>query len=125
MSPGDLSKWTVDPYGATVADGKIFGRGTTDMKGNLAAMIVAASYIKADFSNELCGELVVAGSVHEECFEGVASQEIALSLIHIYACYLSTWSEYRDGHRAQGYRKPPWTFRCYRLGQSSGFSALY
>lgn len=79
VSPGDLSKWTVDPYGATVADGKIFGRGTTDMKGNLAAMIVAASYIKADFSNELCGELVVAGSVHEECFEGVASQEIALS----------------------------------------------
>lgn len=77
VSPGDLSKWTVDPYGAMIADGKIFGRGTTDMKGNLSAMIVAASHVKADLSNELCGELVVAGSVHEECFEGVASQEIA------------------------------------------------
>ncbi len=78
VSPGDYSKWTVDPYGGIVSEGKIFGRGTTDMKGNLSAMIVAASYVKADLADELCGELMVAGSVHEECFEGVASQEIGL-----------------------------------------------
>lgn len=76
VSPGDLSKWTVDPYGGTIADGKIFGRGATDMKGNLAAMILSASYVKEDMGDDLRGQIVVAGSVHEECFEGVASQEI-------------------------------------------------
>ena len=73
---GDLSKWTVDPYGATVRDGKIFGRGATDMKGSLAAMIAAGAYLKADHYDDLEGEILVAASVHEECFEGVASREI-------------------------------------------------
>jgi len=73
---GDVSKWSVDPYGAVVQDQKIYGRGATDMKGNLAAMICAAAYLKADLYDELCGEILVAGSVHEECFEGVASEEI-------------------------------------------------
>ena len=34
--------WTFDPFGAEVADGKIYGRGTCDMKGGLAASIIAA-----------------------------------------------------------------------------------
>lgn len=72
----DPSKWTVDPYGAEVKDGKIYGRAATDMKGSLAAMIAAASYLKRDAYKDLSGEILVAGSVHEECFEGVASQEI-------------------------------------------------
>jgi len=73
---GDVSKWSVDPYGGVIRDSKIYGRGATDMKGNLAAMIAAAAYLKADLYDELCGEILVAGSVHEECFEGVTSEEI-------------------------------------------------
>jgi len=73
---GDSSKWTVDPYGATVRDGKIFGRGSTDMKGSLAAMIAAGAYLKEDHYDDLEGEILVAASVYEECFEGVASREI-------------------------------------------------
>ncbi len=76
VDPGDLSQWTVDPYGGAMKDGRIYGRGTSDMKGSLAAMITAAAYLKADKPNDLSGDILVAGSVHEECFEGVASQEI-------------------------------------------------
>lgn len=70
----DLSKWTHDPYGAEVSDGRLWGRATTDMTGNLAAMIHAASHVKKDFGDLLDGEILVAGVVHEECFEGVASE---------------------------------------------------
>ncbi len=39
---GDLSQWTVDPYGAEIRDGKLYGRGSADMKAAIAAMVVAA-----------------------------------------------------------------------------------
>jgi len=72
----DPSKWTVDPFGAEIRDGKIYGRATTDMKGNLSAMIHAGALVKEDLKDQLNGTIVVAGSVHEECFEGVASESI-------------------------------------------------
>lgn len=36
------NSWTEDPFSGTIKDGKIFGRGSSDMKGGLAAMICAA-----------------------------------------------------------------------------------
>ncbi|MBW7983511.1 succinyl-diaminopimelate desuccinylase [Enterobacillus tribolii] len=39
---GDESQWTHPPYEPTLKDGILFGRGAADMKGSLAAMIVAA-----------------------------------------------------------------------------------
>jgi acetylornithine deacetylase/succinyl-diaminopimelate desuccinylase family protein len=39
---GDRGKWTVDPLAAVMRDGKIFGRGSTDCKGGVAAMLIAA-----------------------------------------------------------------------------------
>ncbi len=35
-------KWSVDPFGGEVIDGKVFGRGSSDMKGGVAAIICAA-----------------------------------------------------------------------------------
>ncbi len=72
----DPSKWNYDPFGAEVVDGRIYGRATSDMKGNLSAMIQAAASLKEDHGDDLDGEIIVAGSVHEECFEGVASELI-------------------------------------------------
>lgn len=72
----DPSRWTQDPFGGDLVDGRIYGRGTTDMKGNLSAMIKAAAFVKEDLAGELDGEILVGGCVHEECFEGVASEEI-------------------------------------------------
>ena len=41
--PYDAEKWTRAPLGGVVADGRIYGRGTTDMKGSVSAMIGASA----------------------------------------------------------------------------------
>lgn len=39
---GNPAKWNTRPFDAVITDGTLFGRGAADMKGSLAAMIVAA-----------------------------------------------------------------------------------
>lgn len=39
VTEGDPRDWSVDPYGAEIHDGRMYGRGTADMKSGLAAMI--------------------------------------------------------------------------------------
>lgn len=71
----DPSKWTHDPFGAEIENGRIYGRATTDMKGNLAAAIIAAVRAKKELDG-LNGEVIVSGSVYEEFFEGVAAEAL-------------------------------------------------
>lgn len=73
-------EWTYPPFAAEIHDDKIYGRGTSDMKGAVAAMCVAAKYFKEDFGNDFAGEIYIAGVVHEECFEGVASREVSKNI---------------------------------------------
>ena len=40
---GDATQWQHDPFGATLVDGKLYGRGTADMKGSIAAFVAAVS----------------------------------------------------------------------------------
>ncbi|WP_294403245.1 YgeY family selenium metabolism-linked hydrolase [uncultured Clostridium sp.] len=70
-------KWRHKPFEAEICDGKIYGRGTTDMKGALAAMANAAANFAKDCNKDFAGEIYVAGVVHEECFEGVAARSIS------------------------------------------------
>jgi len=46
VTPGDVSAWTHDPFGAEIVGRRMFGRGTNDTKGNLAAMLVAMAALK-------------------------------------------------------------------------------
>ncbi len=46
VTHGHLDQWTVPPYEAQIIEGKIFGRGACDMKGGLAAAIVAAQAVR-------------------------------------------------------------------------------
>ncbi|MDR1677533.1 MAG: YgeY family selenium metabolism-linked hydrolase [Deltaproteobacteria bacterium] len=73
----DPEKWTHNPFGAEIAGGKLYGRGTSDMKGAVAAMVCAASEFKKATGGDFAGSLCVAGVVHEECFEGIAAREIS------------------------------------------------
>jgi len=73
----DSSKWQHDPFGGELADGKIFGRGASDMKGALSAMVAAAGFFAEDCRKDFAGNICVAGVVHEECFEGVAARQIS------------------------------------------------
>ncbi|MGD0492487.1 MAG: acetylornithine deacetylase/succinyl-diaminopimelate desuccinylase family protein [Steroidobacteraceae bacterium] len=57
--------WTVDPFAGVIRDGKLFGRGTCDMKGGLAAAIVAVEAL-IDSGIPLPGTLEISGTVDEE-----------------------------------------------------------
>jgi putative selenium metabolism hydrolase len=73
----DESKWTHKPYGGEVADGKIYGRGASDMKGAVSAMMAAAEFFAVDTARAFAGDIYVSGVVCEEIFEGVAARKIS------------------------------------------------
>lgn len=76
VSPLDSTKWTHHPYSGEIEDGKIFGRGTTDMKGSLASMIFAIARFRNKVKGNFAGEVHIACTVYEEVFEGVACKHI-------------------------------------------------
>ena len=47
VTEGEQSAWARDPFGGEIVDGVLHGRGSADMKGGLAAAIVAAETLKA------------------------------------------------------------------------------
>ncbi|MFB6725947.1 M20 family metallopeptidase [Kribbella sp. NPDC056345] len=55
--------WTTDPYGAEIRDGRIYGRGASDMKGGLAAAVAALAVLR---DVELSGPVELAAVVDEE-----------------------------------------------------------
>ena len=46
VTPGDLAAWHYDPFGAQIVKRRMYGRGTNDTKGNLAAMLIAMAALK-------------------------------------------------------------------------------
>ncbi|OEH84272.1 selenium metabolism hydrolase [Desulfuribacillus stibiiarsenatis] len=71
----DTNQWTKKPYGGDIMDGKVYGRGATDMKGAVAAMVYAAGAI-AQSGERPAGDIYVSGTVHEEIFEGIAFDNV-------------------------------------------------
>jgi hypothetical protein len=61
VPPGDPATWSVDPWGAEVRGGRLYGRGACDMKGGVAAIIAAVRALHAGgHLARLDGELLVA-----------------------------------------------------------------
>ena len=73
----DPAKWQHDPFAGEVEAGRIYGRGASDMKGAVSAMILAVHYFAQDCQHDFGGDIYVAGVVHEECFEGIAARAIS------------------------------------------------
>ena len=71
VPPGE--GWTVDPFGGEVNDGRIFGRGASDMKSGIAAAVFAVEAIRRA-GIDMRGAVDVSGTVDEESggFAGVA-----------------------------------------------------
>jgi len=65
---GDVAAWTVDPFGAEIKDGYLYGRGSTDMKSGVAAFAAAAVDFVRDTPPD--GAVIVAITGDEE---GVAA----------------------------------------------------
>lgn len=55
---GDRNSWTVDPFGAIQKDGKLYGRGSSDMKGGVASSIFAFLLL-ANYKEYWNGEIVL------------------------------------------------------------------
>jgi succinyl-diaminopimelate desuccinylase len=65
VTEGDASLWSRPPFGGDLVDGRIYGRGSADMKSGLAAAMAAAAAIKRS-GVDLGGRLVVGALVDEE-----------------------------------------------------------
>ena len=65
--------WTRDPFGAELVGDRIYGRGTCDMKGGLAASIIAAETF-IDLYPDYAGAIEISGTADEESggYGGVA-----------------------------------------------------
>ena len=57
--------WRHEPWGGELAEGRLWGRGAGDMKGGLAAYLIAAEVVLE--SIELAGDLVLSSVIEEEC----------------------------------------------------------
>jgi len=65
VPPGRAEEWGVDPFSGEVRDGWLYGRGSVDMKGAIAAMVHSASLLKSPNA-----DVYMAFVVHEEDQEG-------------------------------------------------------
>jgi succinyl-diaminopimelate desuccinylase len=65
--------WTYDPFGGTVANGRVYGRGACDMKGGLAASIIAVEAFLETYP-DFAGAIEISGTADEETggYGGVA-----------------------------------------------------
>ncbi|MGE3274516.1 MAG: acetylornithine deacetylase/succinyl-diaminopimelate desuccinylase family protein [Vicinamibacterales bacterium] len=65
--------WTMDPFGGVVRDGRLYGRGSCDMKGGIASAVFAAEAIRRA-GVTLPGTVEISGTVDEESggYAGVA-----------------------------------------------------
>lgn len=80
--PVDIDEaWVHDPWAGEVSEGRIWGRGAGDMKGGLAAYLIAACVVAETCAN-LRGDLIVSSVIEEECGGN------------------GMWSVLRAGHRA-------------------------
>ena len=63
---GDRAGWTVDPFGAEVIDGVLYGRGAADMKGAIACFISAVSRFLAARAGKFGGSICLLITGDEE-----------------------------------------------------------
>lgn len=62
---GDLKQWDVDPYQAVVTENRLYGRGSTDMKGGNVSLLMAIEAIKAS-GIVLKGDVIFQSVIEEE-----------------------------------------------------------
>lgn len=120
-------EWDYPPFEAEIHDGKIYGRGASDMKGAVAAMACAAANFAEDCNRDFAGDIYVAGVVHEECFEGVAARAISERVKPDYVVIgEASQLNIKIGQRGRGeivvetFGKP-----CHSANPEKGINAVY
>ncbi|PJG84700.1 succinyl-diaminopimelate desuccinylase [Conservatibacter flavescens] len=68
---GDESQWQYPPFSATIEEDMLYGRGAADMKGSLAAMVVAAEeYVKANPNHDGTIALLITSDEEAAAHDG-------------------------------------------------------
>ncbi len=75
--PADSREWSIDPFSGTEKDGRVYGRGASDMKGALAAMVHAGGAMRGE---SLRGSVWITGTICEEIFEGAGLGKVVDSI---------------------------------------------
>lgn len=70
---GDVAAWTVDPFGAEVKDGYLYGRGSTDMKSGVAAFAAAAVDFVRDVAPDGAVVLAITGDEEGDAVDGTVA----------------------------------------------------
>jgi acetylornithine deacetylase/succinyl-diaminopimelate desuccinylase family protein len=65
IAADEAARWSVDPYGGVIRDGRIYGKGSVDDKAPLAAMLTALATCAAQ-RDRLRGTLVLVAAAEEE-----------------------------------------------------------
>jgi len=60
------SGWSHDPFGGEITNGRVYGRGSGDMKGGLAAIMIALEILKRKVLKKLSGSILFQAVVDEE-----------------------------------------------------------
>jgi len=65
VPPGNENNWKRPPFTAHIENGKMFGRGTSDMKGSIASILHAMEILKK-LNIDFCGDILLVFDVDEE-----------------------------------------------------------
>lgn len=74
VDPGDESAWTYPPFAAHIEDNKLYGRGSTDMKSGLVAMVIAMIELK-EAGSSFKGTIKLLATIGEEIGE-IGSEQL-------------------------------------------------
>ncbi|MFZ2258033.1 MAG: M20 family metallopeptidase [Clostridiaceae bacterium] len=67
VSPAEAERWRTDPFKPVVADGRLYGRGTSDMKSGLAAIMTTMTNLKTS-GFVPAHDILLAATVDEEFY---------------------------------------------------------
>jgi succinyl-diaminopimelate desuccinylase len=111
---GKREGWSVDPFAAEIADGRLYGRGAADMKGAIAAFAGAAARFVAKNDGDFAGaiSLLITGDEEGSSVNGTKPmlQALAAEGEHFDACLVGEpTNPGRLGEMAKIGRRGSWT----------------
>jgi acetylornithine deacetylase len=84
---GDTSAWSRDPFGGAIVDGRLYGRGATDMKGGIAAALWATKLLleggfepRGDIAFHIVSDEEVVGNGTREAVARAPAADVTISV---------------------------------------------